>query len=110
MVTENTLDTNLAITMFYNLQNASFMHISSPVTAIENVYVTLGHFVKIKVASKMADSRVIMEMPYFPELHYFLQFFEGSDLHLSEKMIDISTHLSLFNSLIRKGGVQDGGD
>ena len=65
MATENTLNTNLAITMFYNLQNASFMHISSPVNAIEDVYGTWGHFVKIKVTSKMVDSRVIMEMPYF---------------------------------------------
>ena len=44
MATKNTLNTNLAITMFYNLQNASFMHISSPVNAIEDVYGTLGHF------------------------------------------------------------------
>ena len=36
---------NLAITMFYNPQNASFMHISSPVNAIEDDYVTFGHFV-----------------------------------------------------------------
>ena len=71
MATKNTLDTNLAITVFYNLQNASFMHISSPVNAIEDVYGTLGHFVKIKVAFKMVDSRFIMEMPYFfPDLHY----------------------------------------
>ena len=48
MATKNTLDTNLAITMFYNLQNASFMHISSPVNALEDVYGTLGHFVKIQ--------------------------------------------------------------
>ena len=65
MATKNTLDTNLAITMFYNLQTALFMHISSLVNAIEDVYGTLGHFVKIKVASKMVDSRFIMEMPYF---------------------------------------------
>ena len=31
----NTLIANFAITMFYNLQNASFMHISSPINAIE---------------------------------------------------------------------------
>ena len=65
MATGNTLDTNLAITMFNNLQNASFMHISSPVNALEDVYGTLGHFAKIKVASKMVDSRFIMEMLYF---------------------------------------------
>ena len=63
MATKNTLNTNLAITMFYNLQNASFMHISSPVNAIEAVYGTLGHLGKIKVTSKMVDSRFIMEMP-----------------------------------------------
>ena len=74
MATGNTLDTNLAITMFYNLQNASFMHISSPVNALEDVYGTLGHFAKIKVASKMVDSRFIMECCiffFFPDLHYF---------------------------------------
>ena len=65
MATKNTLNTNLAITMFYNLQNESFMHISSPVNAIEDVYGTLGHFFKIKGTSKMVDSRFIMEMPYF---------------------------------------------
>ena len=42
----NTSVTNLAITMFYHLQNASFMHISSPINAIEDVYITLGHFLK----------------------------------------------------------------
>ena len=36
---QNTLFTNLVITMFYNLQNASFMHISSPINAIEDVNV-----------------------------------------------------------------------
>ena len=46
MATKNTSVKNLAITMFYNLQNASFMHISSPINATEDVYVTLGHFVK----------------------------------------------------------------
>ena len=62
--------------MFYNLQNASFMHISSPVNTIEDVYGTLGHFGKIKVRSKMVDSRFIMEMPYFfPDLHLFFFFF-----------------------------------
>ena len=71
MATKNTLDTNLAITMFYNLQNASFTHISSPLNSLADVYGTWGHFVKIKVASKMVDSRFIMEMPYFfPDLHY----------------------------------------
>ena len=74
MPTKNTSVTNLAITMFYNLQNASFMHISSPINAIEDVYVTLGHFVKIKMASKMADVRFIMEM-----LCIISCFFEGSE-------------------------------
>ena len=68
------------------------MHILSPVNAIEDVYVTLGHFVKIKVVSKMADSKFIMEMPnFFPDLHFFFFFFffifEGSDLHLSAKWL-----------------------
>ena len=46
------------------------------VNALEDVYGTLGHFAKIKVASKMVDSRFIMEMPYFfPDLHYFFLFF-----------------------------------
>ena len=89
MATKNTLDTNLAITVFYNLQNASFMHISSPVNAIEDVYGTLGHFVKIKVAFKMVDSRFIMEMPYFFSRFalFFFFIFEGSDLHLSAKCL-----------------------
>ena len=55
---------NLAIIMFYNLPNASFMHISSSINATEDVYVTLGHFVNIEMKSKMTDSRSIMEMPY----------------------------------------------
>ena len=42
MATKNMPVTNLAIPMFYNQQNASFMHISSPVNAIEDDYVTLG--------------------------------------------------------------------
>ena len=89
MDTKNTLNTNLTITMFYNLQNASFMHISSPVNAKEDVYGTLGHFGKIKVTSKMVDSRFIMEMPYFfPDLHFFFFFiFEGSVPHLSAKLL-----------------------
>ena len=94
MATKNTLNTNLAIAIFYNLQNESFLHISSPVNAIEDVYGTLGHFVKIKVTSKMVDSRFIMEMPYFfSDLHYYYYFFffffifEGSDLHLSAKWL-----------------------
>ena len=62
--------------MFYNLQNASFLHISSPVNALEDDYGTLGHFVKIKVASKMVDSRFIMEMPYFCFQICIIFFFE----------------------------------
>ena len=82
---QNTSASNLAITMFYNLQNASFMHISSPINAIEDVYVTLGHFVKIKLASKMADSRFIMEMAIFFQICIMFCIFEVSDLHLSGK-------------------------
>ena len=70
------------------------MHISSPVNAIEDVYGTLGHFGKIKVTSKMVDSRFIMEMPYFffqiCIVFFFLFFFfifEGSDPHLSAKLL-----------------------
>ena len=69
MATKNSLTMNLA--MFYNLQNASFMHISSPINTIDDFYVTLGHFVKIKMASKMADSRFIMEMQYFSRFALF---------------------------------------
>ena len=57
------------------------MHISSPINAIEDVYVTLGHFVKIKVASKIQDS--LWKCRIFPDLQYVLHF-ESSDLHLSE--------------------------
>ena len=62
------------------------MLISSPISAIEDVYVTLGQFVKIKMAFKMADSRFIMEMPFFFSLQICIIFcfFEGSDLHFSE--------------------------
>ena len=81
---QNTLVTNLAIIMSYNLQHASFMHISSPINAIEYVYVTLGHFVKIKMASKMADSMFFMEISYFSTFALFFSFFVGSDLHFSE--------------------------
>ena len=85
MATKNMPVTNLAITMFYNPQNASFMHISSPVNAIEDNYVTLGYFVKSKMASKMANSRFIFEMPYFSRFaFFFLFFFEGPDIHFSE--------------------------
>ena len=89
MATKNMPVTNLAIPMFYNPQNASFMHISSPVNAIEDDYVTLREFVKSKVASKMANSRFILEMPYFSRfalfcLLFFFFFFEGPDIHFSE--------------------------
>ena len=85
MATKNRPVTNLAITMFYNLQNASFMHISSPVNAIEDNYVTLGYFVKSKMATKMANSRFILEMPYFSRFaFFFFFFFEGPDIHFSE--------------------------
>ena len=60
--------------MFYNLQNKSFMHISSPINAIEDLYPSLGHFVKIKMASKMADTRFIMEMSYFSRFALFFAF------------------------------------
>ena len=75
MATKNMPVTNLAITMFYNPQNALFMHISSPVNAIEDDYVTLGYFVKSKMASKMANSRFILEMPYFSRFALFFAFF-----------------------------------
>ena len=75
MATKNMPVTNLAITMFYNPQNASFMHISSPVNAIEDDYVTGGYFVKSKMASKMANSRFILEMPYFSRFALFFAFF-----------------------------------
>ena len=61
------------------------MLISSPLNAIEDVYVTLGQLVKIKMAFKMADSRFIMEMPFFfSRFALFFAFFEGSDLHFAE--------------------------
>ena len=75
MATKNMPVTNLAITMFYNPQNASFMHISSPVNAIEDDYVTVGYFVKSKMASKMANSRFILEMPYFSRFALLFAFF-----------------------------------
>ena len=88
MATKNMPVTNLAITMFYNPQNASFMHISLPVNAIEDNYVILGYFVKFKMASKMANSRFILEMPYFSRFALFFFsfffFFEGPDIHFSE--------------------------
>ena len=100
--------------MLYNLQNASFMHISSPINAIEDIYVTLGHFVKIKMASKMADSRLIMEMPYFSRFALFIYlfifyiFFFFFFAFFRKSIVDVSTHLSLFNILFRKGDVKDG--
>ena len=60
------------------------------------MFVTLGHFVKIKVASKMADSRCILEKGYFPELYYFLHFLKAQTFTCQKKMVDINTHLSLF--------------
>ena len=50
-----------------------------------------------------------MEMSYFPDLHYFFAFLKARTI-ICQEMVDISTHLSLFNILISKGGVQDGGD
>ena len=85
------------------------MHILSPINAIEDFYVTLGHFVKIKMVSKMADSRFIMEMPYFSRFALFFAFLKAQTF-ICQKMVHISTNLSLFNILISKGGVQDGGD
>ena len=96
MATKNMPVTNLAITMFYNPQNASFMHISSPVNAIEDNYVTLGYFVK----SKMANSRFILEMPYFSRFaffFFFFFFFLKAQTFIFQKMIGVSTNLSLFN-------------
>ena len=88
------------------------MHISSPLNALEDDYGTLGHFVKIKVASKMVDSRFIMEMPYFfffqiCIIFFFFNFWRLRPSFVS-KMVDLSTNLSLVNSLIRTSGVQDG--
>ena len=66
------------------LQSAKYI-IYAPITAIEDVYVTVGHFVKIKMASKMADSRFNMEMPYFSRFAlFFVCFLKASNLHLSE--------------------------
>ena len=59
MATKNTSVTNLAITMFDNLQNASFLHISSQINAKEDVYVPLGHFVKIKIQGSLWKCRVV---------------------------------------------------
>ena len=88
MATKNTSVTNLVITMYYNLQNASFMHISSPINAIEDVYVTLGHFIKIKMASKMADSWFIMEMPYCFQICIIFVFLKAQTSFV-RKMVDI---------------------
>ena len=59
------------------------MCISSPVNAIEDVYVSLWHFVKTKMASKMADSRFIMNAIFF-QICIIFYFFEGSDHYFSE--------------------------
>ena len=97
MATKNMPVTNLAITMFYNPQNASFMHISSPVNTIEDNYVTLRYFVKSKMASKMANSRFILEMPYFSRFAFFFFFFLKAQAFIFQKMVGVSTNLSLFN-------------
>ena len=90
--------------MFYSLQNASFMHISLAVNAIEDVYFTLGHFVK----NKMADSRFNMEMPYFFRFALFVCFFEGSYPHFSENGWYKVHICHFFNILITKGDVSGG--
>ena len=86
--------TNLAITMFYNPQNASFMHISSPVNAIEDNYVTLRYFVKSKMV-------FILEIPYFSIFafffFFFFFFFLKAQTFIIQKMVGVSTNLSLFN-------------
>ena len=59
----------------------------------------------------MADSRFIVEMPYFSRFALLFAFLKAQTfICQKKKKIDLSTNLSLFNSLIRKGGVQDGGD
>ena len=91
MATKNIPVMNLAIIMFYNPQNASFMHISSPVNAIEDNYVTLGYFVK----SKMANSRFILEIPYFSRFAFFFFFsFLKAQTFIFQKMVGVSTNLS----------------
>ena len=75
---------NLAITMFYNPQIASFMHILSPVNAIEDDYVTFGHFVKPKTASKLADSMFTFGNAILFQICIMFCFFEGPDMRFSE--------------------------
>ena len=85
------------------------MHIWSPVNAIEDVYITLEHFVKIKIASKMAHSRFIMEMPYYFQICIIFCFvFLKAQAFICQKMVDVNTVLSFFNVSISKNGVKDG--
>ena len=71
------------MTMFYKPQNASFMHISSAVNAIEDDYVTLGYFVK----SKDGRFKIHFGNAIFFQICIIFCFFfsfEGPDIHFSE--------------------------
>ena len=107
MAPKNTTVTNLAITMFYNLQNCIMYAHSITNNAKEDINVTLGHFVEIEMASKMTDSMSIMEMQYFSRCALFFAFLKAHTF-MFQKMVDISTHLSHFDILIIKGGIKDG--
>ena len=62
--------TNLAITMFYNPQNASFMHISSPVNAIEDNYVTFwGILLNPRWHPRWQIQGSFWKCHIFPDLH-----------------------------------------
>ena len=57
---------------------------SSPLNAIEGINVTLEHFVKIKMTSKMADSRFYDGNTIFFQICIIFCFLEGSYHHFSE--------------------------
>ena len=82
MATKNMPVTNLAITMYYNPQNALFMHISSPVNAIEDDFRLWG----ILLNPRWQIQGSFWKCHIFPDLHYYYYyfFFEDSDIHFSE--------------------------
>ena len=105
MATKNTSVTNLAITMFYNLQNVSFMHIASPINAIEDVMSLWSIWLKPRWHPRWQIQGSLWKCHFF-RFASLLAFLKAHTF-IFQKMDNLSTHLSLFNILISKDGIKD---